>query len=437
MSSRNSNKSALFVMFGIPTWALIDATWSSIAQISERVPESYNVSAYLILSLTFGNVVPLLLNNKLKTSSFDNLNGIIFAIMTIGFIGGILISFLWHTSVVINENRVSLPLCLIFMMIGACSSSSNVVYYTFASRYSRNETTSLSTGMALGSMIVGIIGLLHGLVLQDLGVSLTVYYLFATSLYIPAYIAFKRIIDSDSSFLPRTDTERDGMEEEGLKGLLDGKDKQSGVLIISSTTNSFGVGSNANKDGKNNNKSEQGYDSDEQSRLNTLFDEHYNVFRMQFFNALLGYGVIPALISILCSKFSHSRVILLLSTSILCVLDPFCRAITAYIPPRSKHQLYSLSLLLIFLAICQLSILLLPASSPLLRGYGGIFPLAVYVTFGVCFGFSNTSVYLYMKCTFPEDNAKDAYRWTGIATQSGALVGSLVTFILVVSGVLF
>jgi hypothetical protein len=397
-----------FCLFGIPTWTLVDATWSSISQIANVAPEGYGVSAYLMLSLTLGNIVPLVLNNFLRNVVPSKLRSIIITILSIGFICGLLIAFLWSQTIHIGNKSTSLPLFLIFTIVGACSASSNVTHYQFVSRYARNDTSALSTGMAIGSMITGILGLAHGLFLSDLGMSLFVYYFLISCLYIPAFVAFVHIGNIQSDYKPNA-----------LLNNINNDDSPDDDFVMV-------------HHGEKNNHNE-GFESDEE-----LLKAHYVLFGMQALNSFFGYGVIPALIAVICSRFQSPYLILLLSTSILCILDPMCRAMTAFMPHRTLSQLQMLSATLFLLAMLLLSVLLIPFSSTSFYQYGGFYPVILYISFGVCFGFSNTSVYLYVKCTFTNDKViSNAYRLTGIATQSGALLGSLISFLLVVSGLLY
>lgn len=95
-------------------------------------------------------------------------------------------ALLWRTTIPVGGNDYSLVFCLIFFAVGACSSTSNVTHFTYVAVFPDNETTALSTGMALGSMAAGVMGLLQGAVLEDAGMSVASCYLAVSALYIPA-----------------------------------------------------------------------------------------------------------------------------------------------------------------------------------------------------------------------------------------------------------
>ena len=70
-----------------PTHLLIACV--QLSQLADRVPEGYNISAYLILSLTLGNLIPLLSNSRLKTSSISSIRKTIGCILVVGISCGV------------------------------------------------------------------------------------------------------------------------------------------------------------------------------------------------------------------------------------------------------------------------------------------------------------------------------------------------------------
>ena len=62
---------------------------TQLSQLADRVPEGYNISAYLILSLTCGNVVPLLANSSLKSSTLSGVRRTIGYILAVGCLCGV------------------------------------------------------------------------------------------------------------------------------------------------------------------------------------------------------------------------------------------------------------------------------------------------------------------------------------------------------------
>jgi hypothetical protein len=193
-----------------------------LSQLADRVPEGYNISAYLILSLTLGNVIPLLANSSLKECRISDLRKIIGYILAVGCLCGVSVAscstlnvfllayllvliilllfsscvddgqvamaLLWHVTLRVGSHDYSVIFCLLFFVVGACSSTSNVTHFTYVSVFPSNETTALSTGMAIGSMLAGVLGILQGTLLGDAGMSIAANYLLVAGLYLPALL---------------------------------------------------------------------------------------------------------------------------------------------------------------------------------------------------------------------------------------------------------
>lgn len=390
-----------FILFGLPTWALVDGTWAALSQLANTLPEGYNISAYLILALTFGNVSPLILGYMLKNGSEQLLSTMVKTILIVGFTAGVLMSILWKVSVTISSMQVSLPLYLLFFVVGACSSSSNVTHYTFVSKFEASNTTALATGMGLGSMTAGLLGILQGLVLIQYGFSTSIYYAVLTALYIPAFVAFSMLHanrnQSDSkSFL----AENDSMEQH----LVDDSHQSS-------------------------NKWSNNQYSDKDFVYTNL-----SVLSLQMINSFLGYGIVPAIISYACGKFNNASLVLLLATGIAAIVDPWTKAVTYYVRLTTLRSLGFATATLVCLCSGLIICAGLPTTSSLYQGNGGVLPVLLYVSFASFFGFANTCVFRFYKEVTDHQHVHHAYRWSGIASQSGALLGSIIAFSLVVTG---
>mmetsp|Transcript_21016 Transcript_21016/g.30341 ORF Transcript_21016/g.30341 Transcript_21016/m.30341 type:complete len:423 (+) Transcript_21016:99-1367(+) len=418
-TSLSSTQHTLFVFLGLPSWALVDVTWSLLSQLASHLPESYAISVFLVLALTIGNTIPLLSNTFLKAASQNQVRAVIYGILSTGFTCGVLISLFWHQTIPIGSHRYSLIFYALFFIAGACSSTSNVTHYMYVAKYSSTETTALSTGMALGSMTAGILGISQGLFLCSVGMSITHVYITVALLYLPAIFSLNLMHAPTDNGLESPDSPLLS-DHVGLSHAspTHGDDK----LIMDSACTVVRRGIIASVDSQS-------------QRSESIWGHHSTLLYVQAGNSFLGYGVVPSLISPVCSRFSSPYTVLLLATGLLCALDPACRALTALRPLRTQRQVFYASAILASLAMCLIITLAFPSSAPPLSSpYGGALPVLLYVSFGVGFGFTNTSVFILLKSLVPPDEVQDAYRWTGIVSQTGAMMGSFLSFILVISG---
>lgn len=375
-----------FLVLGLPTWTLVDGTWAALSQLANTLPEGYNISSYLILSLTLGNIFPLMVGYAIRTASTAQINQLIKLILITGWVTGLMMGIFWNSTVIISGGQTSFPLFILFFIVGACSSTSNVTHYTYVSRYHGSDTTALGTGMGVGSMVAGILALLQGFVLEQIGFSVTAYYITLSCLYIPALYVFNQLSRSYRGNLEETDylSKQESQEVE-----------YDEVLFLK---------------------------------------QNYPILLLFAVNSSLGYGFVPALISYACGKFENAELVLLLATGLAAVIDPCFKALTNYYRLKTMDDILKATAVLVLLCLGLILCASLPGDISLYKGGGGALPILLYISFGSLFGFSSISIFRYFKDKVPGNCVQHAYRWSGIASQSGALVGSLFAFFLVITG---
>ena len=397
-----SNEEWMFLLFGLPTWTLVDGTWSALSQIAIVAPESYKISSYLMLALTSGNIFPLIIGQLLRKGSEKRLQKSISTILGLGLVTGILLSFVWSTNVKISGRSTSLPLYILFFVLGSCSASSNVTHYMFVSNFAPKTTTILSTGMGLGSMIAGLLALLQGLLLHRYGFSITIYYLLLSSLYIPAILCFRKLCviksNQEPEYVKTSTNDPYDIEDDN----------------ISSSNKLITLPYNQTK----------------------FIKEYYPILLIQFITSIFGYGIIPSIISYACSKFNNQNLVLLLATSLASVVDPMFRLFTEYQRFETIQELLVSTILLISIGLGLIICASLPIESPLYQGSGGILPVCLYVSFGALFGYTNTSIFRYFKTNVDKNYIQHAYRLGGVFMQSGAMIGTFCTFGLIITNII-
>lgn len=162
---------------------------------------------------------------------------------------------------------------------------------------------------------------------------------------------------------------------------------------------------------------------------------YFFIFYLQFFNSSLGYGLVPSIISSVCGKYSRGSAILLYATGITAVVDPFSRALTNVARFKTTPAFFLASGCLGCLSLALVTILCLPPSTPLFKG-SGFGTVIAYVGFNALNVFTNTCIFRFIKEHAPDSQVQACYRRGGIFSQSGALVGTAISFAVVVSGVL-
>lgn len=396
-----------FILFGLPSWVLVDGTWSILASLALVLPEGYTISSFLTIALTLGNVVPLALGFALRNSNQQKVYQIVLFVLAAGIVTGILMSLLWNVSVQIGNCRYSIPLYVLFFIVGSCSAASNVTHFMFVSPFQSSCTTLLSTGMAIGSMIAGVLGLLQGMILWKFGFSVSCFYGFLSSLYLVAIVCYYELNKHSQNFIQSSQSKEEMDEDDpSLEGFS---------LVV-------------------NDIEADGSEYDDPYAQDNILSEYRFYLALHFLNAFFGYGIVPSIISITCNRFSQREQILLISTTIACCLDPLGRAATHFFRIRSREGFLLSSVVISSLGTVLFLLSLIPNRTSF-SGWLNALPPILYITSNVTFGFANTCMFRHFKDIVPHCSIHHAYRFCGIAQQAGALVGSLFVFTLVLAGV--
>jgi hypothetical protein len=278
-------------------------------------------------------------------------------------------SLLWHTTISVGGHEYSLVFCLLFFLVGACSATSNVTHFTYVSVFPSNETTAVSTGMALGSMLAGLLGMLQGSVLGAAGMSIAANYLAVAALYLPAlYLVWSRapLILHHPAHPEEDETE--------FPALLQSHEREQSQQEEEEQS----------QQEEEQQKQEHYHQQQQQQQVvlggDLVHSRYKSLLALQLANCAMGYGVVPSLVSPVCSRFASPSSVLLLATGLYCLLDPLCRACTAVRPIRTLQGIREVSALMHLLAAALLATLLLPESSGLLTSKaGGAYAILVYV----------------------------------------------------------
>jgi hypothetical protein len=442
-SSSGTNKVQLvsFFVLGMPSWALVNGTWAALASLAENVPEGYNISAYLILSLTLGNFLPFYLGQKSYLFSKRELAKVMYAIQIVGFTAGILMAFFWDDSVTIGSYELSLPLFLLFFVVGACSASTSVTYFTYVAKYSPLCTTYISTGMGAGSFLAGLFALVQTN-LFPAKKYVDVLFGLVSCMFIPAFVALFVLEQEDIAREAAVkvhavvSSPKFGVVSP-LKGPKSPKSAKDAVIkkrIVDSV----------DFDGDNDvEESIDTYVEDDANTRHLNKFEEWNVVRANLsllifvgIASFLGHGLVPTIISSVAGRFKKSALTLSFATGEAAMVDPIFRFYTAYFRFESLTQIHRATYMLIFLSLCMLSLQFLPSTFVLFTDpLGGLSMVTLNVLFVTLFVFTNTSSFLYFKENVPERLIGYAYKWNGLSIQIGAVAGSLLSVLLFMLGV--
>lgn len=339
--------------------------------------------------------------------------------MVTGFLAAFAIAIFWDVNFIIASMDVSAPLLVLFFIVGACSSSTSVINFAFVAVHPQSCTTYMATGMGFGSMVGGLTSLIIGSLTTSKN-SVSVIVAFIAFLYIPAIISLTYI-------------EPPGLEQaehETSPDQLDNKfenEKPSDHLESEKKALLPKIGEGDNR--------ENG-DKDTMTEFNFL-SKYFPILCLQAFTSGLGHGLVPSLISSVCGRFEYPHTTLSLATGIAAVLDPACRFLSGYYRFKTLNEVMMSSAVLSGLSAVLVVCAVLPSDAGIFSDpWGGILPAMIHISFISLFVFTNTCIFLVLKDTIPDDCIGHAYKWSGLSVQIGAVVGTVVSFTLIMLGVM-
>lgn len=432
--SSNSLVAQIFLL-GLPTWCLLDGTWAFLSALVPYLPESYQISSYLMVFLTMGNLVAIFIgSNFLPAFSKQSISRLILVILFVGAACGVLLSLFWSCSVELYGRSYSIPFYILFFIAGICACLSNITHYAFVSYFDAKYTTYLATGFGVGSMIAGMIALIQGLDPSSHFLTPTMLYILISTLYIPAIASILSLTPvntratneeyktgKDNVSTPSLPSPDDSAQNDSTRSkILMNKNYQQGEVntILEDCINDpqmklLPTSSHAKSDLIQNKIYSSSLHETEMSNTGqikvkdyyfestsfisledqrVLYTYHW-MFVLQGLNAFLSYGLIPAIISSVCGKFDNRNTSLLFATSLTSIFDPFFRFLTDFIRIQSMNGFFISTTIMTSISIVLFTFLWFPNDVNLYRGDGGLIASVLYVLLNVINVFSNTSLF--------------------------------------------
>lgn len=361
-------------LLGLPTWMVVDGVWASLSRLADELPEGYSISAPLVLALSLGNMFPLVLTavGSHLLEDRKSLTAIIYAILVTAGTVCVMLSLFWNVSVPLSPHtRASVPLYFLFFVAGSCASCSNVTHYVAVANHKPICTTSLSAGMATGSLCSGLLSIL--LYYTAPGSCVSIFFMLLAPFFAVGAFGFtmlNRLVTEAVPYVEQTKRASDDMSG-------------TSSLIADDYDDVYGGG-----------KADPlsfDYLKEDQNPQEVI----ERLLILLFLNGMMGYGIVPSVISTVCGRFLSRETVLLFATSLACVMDPIGRWTTAYVRFASLLHFYVATFFLLCIAITLVILAVIPReASPLFsHAAGGVVPASLYIFFVTCFGFANTCTY--------------------------------------------
>lgn len=433
-----------FFVLGIPTWSMVNATWVLLSELARVLPEGYNISAYLVVSLTLANVFPLGFGYLLYSLDDHALRQVIIIMNTIGFVAGILLSFVWDWEFSIGSNfHLSLPLLFIFFIISAVSASSTVADWKFVAEFSSTCTTYLATGMGLGTLSAALTTLVMSTFATDRTVVRLVL-IVVSFFYVPAILFMPTPEEEKHGYqiIQNTDDYEEAQEDRTHSSTntdnVTNTDLQPVPILLEDYNRKLGSGSSADCSSDNGygHRSKEG-DSEVKHTEAWFIRKYLNILILQGLASGLGHGLVPSLVSTVCGRFQNAHTTLSLATGLSAVMDPMCRFLTDFYHTPNVAGIAVNTSVLVMLSLLMVLLAVVPTSAAIFSlAWGGVVPVLTHVSFISLFVFTNTSVFLVLKGLIPDSCIGHAYKWSALSVQIGAVIGTVISFTFLLLGLL-
>lgn len=392
MSSFNLTYVA-FIFFGLSAYALVLGIWVEVAAFYRSAPEGSRFSAYFVVVLQLSNVAPFIYMLVGAKCPKSHLKGLIYTILATGAFASVLLALFYDVQVKIAGTQCSAPLFALVFLAGMASTSTNVSYFPFVSRFPKQYTTALTVGQGLSGLLFGILG-----IIQDPGrpqprFSVRIFFLCCLATYILAAIAFMYLLQAEAEIITVS---------ESRDRLLPIQDKPT---------------------------------REESAKPCSYVPPLRVLLALQCWLALLGFGFIPSMLTLICAHYQNPTVVIMWATILGLVTDPLSRLLTA-LPAAREHTRFFLFTLTTTLFASFLLVTVLLGSHPPFSNHksGAFFPVFLYTCFMFSFAFTNTMIYYGLRSSVQDDAIEYAYRMSGFITQCGSFIGAFLAFSLVISG---
>jgi riboflavin transporter 2 len=154
----------LLTLVVLSSWTDINGIYSELPQIILTQPESWKLGAYLALVTNFGNIAPLILVLIKCLRRKDTINPvpINYIVILIGMISCFLLIFFWSKTTIIANEKRSTALLILAFFLSLLDCTSSISFADYIHRFRKEFTSTLFLGESLTSIIPSLLAIAQG-----------------------------------------------------------------------------------------------------------------------------------------------------------------------------------------------------------------------------------------------------------------------------------
>ncbi|CAF0780888.1 unnamed protein product [Didymodactylos carnosus] len=163
LKSRNALTYSLLTGLFLSSWTDINGIFAELPQIVLYQPESWALGANLALVTNFGNIAPfgLILFKCLSKRQFNPVP-LNYIIIIIGMVSCLLLVFFWHYTIQIGSRYHSVALLSLAFFLSLLDCTSSVTFADYIQHYRQEYTSTLFLGESLTSIIPSLLAVAQG-----------------------------------------------------------------------------------------------------------------------------------------------------------------------------------------------------------------------------------------------------------------------------------
>ncbi|XP_037101631.1 solute carrier family 52, riboflavin transporter, member 3-A [Syngnathus acus] len=149
--------------FGLGSWVAVNGLWVELPLIVNTLPEGWELPSYLTVLIQMANVGPLFITLMHKASPGRlNERAVIYAILSVGVLSCILLTFFWDRTSVVAGALHSTAFFIITFFLSLVDCTSSVTFLPFMMQLPAEYITTYFIGEGLSGFVPGVVALAQG-----------------------------------------------------------------------------------------------------------------------------------------------------------------------------------------------------------------------------------------------------------------------------------
>ncbi|XP_054840438.1 solute carrier family 52, riboflavin transporter, member 2 [Eublepharis macularius] len=163
LTSRSVATHVLVALFGMGSWVSINSLWVELPVVVKRLPEGWNLPAYLSVLIALGNVGPVgvTLTHHLAPGRLQE-RWLIQAIQVLAVGAALFLALFWHRTTAVAGEQHSLAFLVLTFLLALTCCTSNVSFLPFMYRFPPLFVRTFFIGQGLSALLPCVLALGQG-----------------------------------------------------------------------------------------------------------------------------------------------------------------------------------------------------------------------------------------------------------------------------------